>query len=144
MYFWHDKGCLMPFVECISLVVFDYTALFFSHGFLSGQDICIRWVTAAVILSENEICLFLCLISDVLKTQISAYAVFLHKEGDKLSCTNQLLRRHETQFRKALILSSFFSDMRWCHYTTNIIIYTIKFNCYRYDNIQLIQTVDEH
>lgn len=79
----------------------------------------------------------------VLKTQICVCAVFLLKEGVKLSCTNQLLRRHET-VQKSFILSSVFSDMRWYHLTTNIIIYSIKLNCYRYENLQLIYTDDEH
>lgn len=138
MYFWHDKGCLIPFVKCISLVVFDYKALFFSSRILvRSRHLHQMSYSSCHPVRKWNMSLPLSYLRCVLKTQISACAVFLHKEGDKLSCTNQLLRRHETQFSKALILSSVFSDMCWCHYTTNI-IYTIKFNCYRYDNIQLI------
>lgn len=136
-----DAICWMYQSCCFWLYCF-----IFSHGFMSGQDICIRWVTAAVILSENEICLFLCLISDVLKTQITAYAVFLHKEGDKLSCTNKLLRRHETQFRKALILSSVFSDVlmplyhkyHYLHYKFILIVIDMRIFS------SFLQTDDEH
>lgn len=142
MYFLHGKGSLMLFVECISLVVYDYnnTLFFFT-------DSCQVRTFASDELQQLSSCqrmkydsLPLSYLRCVLKTQICACAVFLHKEGVKLSRTNQLLRRHET-VQKSFILSSVFSDMRWCHLTTNSIIYSIKLNCYRYDNLY---TDDEH